>query len=1009
MMSLADSQVKGEPGRGAGLPLSALCLLAFFSGFSALCYEIVWTRLLSLRLGTTTAALTAVLVAFMLGLAVGSWLFGRLADRVGRSLRLYALLEAGIGLSALAAPAVIRLLPPGPPRPFPLHFSLAPFGLFAASVLVLAVPTLFMGGVLPALLASAGWRRGAGSKISALYAINTFGGVVGVLAATFVGFVTIGIARTNLAAACVNFALALTAAALAGLKSRTGHTAPVEPSTVPVAPLPNRLAAQLPYIVAAAACGLAVLGLEICWSRAMAFVLFGRNIYVVTIMLATVLCGLAVGGALAGPLARRWQASRVLGLCLVGLGAAGTISLAALLAMPSIVAAVGHRSWSALVLGQALGAALVILPATVLSGIALPIAAGAETERRNRIAGFGDVYAANTLGAVAGPIVATYLLIPSVGIRGTALILALVCWLAGAVLFRPRPIVTVLALGVLLFGMIPVRGPYIYGLYARHEEGAKLLYTREGVGATVTVLRMPTISGLGTFRVLDIDATNVAGTNHELIAIQKLQGHLPLILHGKPRSVLHIGFGSGGTCYSASLHNLARLDAVELSPEVLEAADMFPDTNHGVLSNPKLHVYVDDARSFLEGTKNRYDAILSDSIHPQILGNASLYSEDYFRLCKSRLAPGGVLSFWLPIYSLSQGDVKLILRTLANVFPECYLWYPNVVCSPFTIVTAFNGRKAINRKAIEREMSLPAVRDDLAEIDVIRPRDLLSFLLLRPSEIADLCGPGPTNTDDLPVLELSAPRASDRMRTWTRNFGLLLSASGVQLRYTRLLLGGQMSQLVYHSEDAFRSYGAARKIAFNDYADREGATYALEAGDAEEVLSDLLAEAPNNLWYRSLLARLKVAEGAYYEAIVWLEPFSARLDARSRVLLAMAYSSLREDAKAKRLLENTEPKTPEVLAALGGIAQREGRIGLAIENYGLALAVDRRKDWIRKELAGVLVKSGSLSRAAQEYAVLAQRTPADVDVLCRYAGVLDRLGRHDEAERQRAAARRIGG
>ena len=294
-------------------------LFAFLSGLSALCYEVVWTRLLSLRLGTTTAALTAVLAAFMLGLAIGSWIFGRLADKVRHPIRLYALLEAGICVSALIIPHAINSLPPGPERTFPLRFSIAPLMIFLSTTAVLIPPTVCMGGVLPALLAASG-RRKAGSNISSFYAINTFGGVIGVLAATFIGFTTIGISAVNITAAAVNLMLAASALLFSiALRSEPAATHNVQEKTEAVEGTeteshPARL------LIAAAACisGLTIVGMEICWSRAMVFVLFGRNIYIVTIMLAAVLLGITIGGALAAPASRLWGKKTLLGICLIG-------------------------------------------------------------------------------------------------------------------------------------------------------------------------------------------------------------------------------------------------------------------------------------------------------------------------------------------------------------------------------------------------------------------------------------------------------------------------------------------------------------------------------------------------------------------------------------------------------------------------------------------------------------------------------------------------------------------
>jgi|GEM_PF-570341 len=986
---------------------------AFLSGTSALCYEVVWTRLLSLRLGTTTAALTAVLASFMLGLAIGSWIFGRIADKIKHPIILYALLETGICISALIIPHAISSLPPGPERTFPLRFSFAPLIIFLSTAAILIPPTVFMGGVLPALLAASGRHR-ASTNISPFYAINTMGGVAGVLIATFVGFTTIGIAAVNITAAAVNFTLAISAILISSIVK--SETTPIQTKQEDSKPIEQTdIKSPTRHLLATAACvsGLAVVGMEICWSRAMVFVLFGRNIYVVTIMLATVLIGLTIGSALAGPASKKWNRKTLLGTCLVGTAAASTVSLASIMTMPKVVASFGYGSWIMVTLGEALAAALVILPATIFPGMALPIAAAIETDRKGKIAGFGDIYAANTIGSVLGPVLATYAAIPHVGIRTTAAIFAGLCWIVGTLFFDHKKLVPAIALVIASIGFIPTYGHYVYGIYARQEEGSKLLYVREGVGATVTVMSVPDLTGIGRFRILDIDATNVAGTNRELITIQKLQAHLPLLLHGSVRNVLHIGFGSGGTCYSASLHGMPRLDAVEISPEVLQAADRFPDTNHGVLSNPRLHVFVDDARSYLESTNQRYDAILSDSIHPQILGNAWLYSEDYFKLCKSRLKPNGVISFWLPIYSLSEEDLKIILRTFQKVFPNVYVFYPNVVRSPFTIAMAFNGSSNIDTKRIEKGLKNKAVMEDLGEIDIRSTRDIMSFLIFTPENVRKLCGTGIINTDDKPVLELSAPKAMDRMKTWEQNFAMLLDSRIHKAEPpVENLLAAQRNQLAYQSAEVFRLYDAARADAWNDYPERQAVQYALEAGDAVETLETMVAESPDNIWLRTLLARVYLRNKNPESALEILSPIAQNnnpLEPQDAILLSAAYISNGQTDKAEKTLKRAKQITADVLAAYAGIAYRCGDIEKSIKLYKDALAINPSRSDIRLYLADALAESNRLAEAAKEYESVVTERPADTHALKNYAAVLEKLGRRKESKRILAQVELIGG
>ena len=215
------------------------------------------------------------------------------------------------------------------------------------------------------------------------------------------------------------------------------------------------------------------------------------------------------------------------------------------------------------------------------------------------------------------------------------------------------------------------------GLFtARHEP---ILLFREDVSATVTLRDL----GAG-FLSLELNGVNVAGTSRDLIGTQKLQGHIPLLLHRNPKRVLHIGFGSGGTAWAVSRHPVENITIAEISPEVLEVSNArLGMVNHGVLRDPRVHLEINDGRNFILGTREKFDVILSDSIHPRYAGNGSLYTRDYFELCRQRLNPGGVISMWLPMYSLTTRNYLQIVRAFRDVFPNTTIWsVPNRTVPP---------------------------------------------------------------------------------------------------------------------------------------------------------------------------------------------------------------------------------------------------------------------------------------------------------------------------------------
>jgi spermidine synthase len=306
-------------------------------------------------------------------------------------------------------------------------------------------------------------------------------------------------------------------------------------------------------------------------------------------------------------------------------------------------------------------------------------------------------------------------------------------------------------------------------VYRRREPG-KLLALIEGSGASITVHQRTEQD-----RVISINGVNVAGTNSVLRATQKLQAHLPVCLHRAPRSVLQIGFGSGGTCYSVSLHpEIESIEVAELNPDVLKvAADRFADINHGVLSDPRVRVRIVDARSHVAVTDQTYDLILSDSTHPRFRGNASLYTRDYFALCARRLRPGGIVSTWLPLYGMAVDDIRGILKSMNAVFPHVQVWYPNSEPNENTILIASMEPIAIDPARLAKGLAEPKIAADLAEVGIISATQLLDFFMLGDRAVASFSRTGRLNTDDHPRLEFLAPRSLRRMQSWVDNLAAL--------------------------------------------------------------------------------------------------------------------------------------------------------------------------------------------------------------------------------------------
>jgi spermidine synthase len=416
----------------------------------------------------------------------------------------------------------------------------------------------------------------------------------------------------------------------------------------------------------------------------------------------------------------------------------------------------------------------------------------------------GSVYASNTLGSIAGSLAAGFLAIPVLGTQNSLLascfLAAGVAWL---VLPRSWPVrLAPAAFAALAFvptrdGVILASGPF------SDVPRANVLFYDEDVTATVSVKRYDTPPALS----LELNGVNVAGTSPALLTVQKLQGHLPLLLAGRPEKVLHVGFGSGGTAHAVSLHPVSDIRVLEISPEVLHAAArFFQPVNHGVLGDPRLTATINDGRNFILASPDTFDVILSDSIHPRYAGNGSLYTEDYFRLCAQRLRPGGVVSMWLPMYSLLPENFRSIVRAFRDVFPHVSIWYPHSVENSFTIVIATPEKTVSLEDLRSRIESHPRVQQDLAEIGAADPAELLSYLMLGPDAVTAWVADAEPHLDDRPSVEYESGRTLEHLRTWRRVFTELLARrSRIEDFVGDLAPGDALSERVW---ERFHSAGA---------------------------------------------------------------------------------------------------------------------------------------------------------------------------------------------------------
>lgn len=730
----------GRPTIPPSMPL--VLFLFFFSGACGLAYQVLWVRQLSFVFGVTAYAAGTVLAAFMAGLALGSWLAGPLLHRVGRPLRAFGVAEILIGGSAIATPWALgaaAMLYRGLYAVAPDSFALQTLARFACAFLVLLVPTVMMGMTLP-LLSASPLLRGErfASRVSALYAANTAGAVTGALLAGFVLIGAIGIGRTFLLTASVNALVGVSALALDRRLARAA-TAPA-PFITSAAALPRGPAVAWWVMFAS---GFASLALEVIWFRLMTQQLDATT-YAFTTMLAVVLIGIALGGALSVRLLRRnadwlaWltvvQAATAVAV-LVGVGILTwerPLGLAPMRAMPRIVL-------------------LVLLP-SLLMGISFPLllklgvpssSTSHEDATRGRLV--GRFYSVNVLGAILGSIAGGFFIVPAVGTWAALLLLAAVFLAAGAALALAHTnrkwTISATAAGAVLFAYLATTlpDPFIVAMRRRAPAGSTEIFRDDGVQTAVTVYET-------TFqRTLNVGGLHQANDSPAMVRLHRQIGVLPMALHPRPAAALVIGLGGGATAGAVSQHQATQVQVVELSESVRKAAPYFSHVTYDVLNRPNVRVRVDDGRNFLALSGERFDVVTADIIQPVHAGAGHLYSREYFELVRRALQPGGLTLQW--IGHREKAHYTLIMRTFLEVFPHATLWLDG------QLMVGSVEPLRLDRGAFEAKRQHPETRQAMADVGLESFETLRSWYTAGPFEMRAFVGEGPVLTDDRPLVE----------------------------------------------------------------------------------------------------------------------------------------------------------------------------------------------------------------------------------------------------------------
>lgn len=712
-------------------------------------------RQFTVLFGGTTFATTAVLSAFFLGTAIGNAVLGRRVSVWAHPLRVFGLLEIGVGLSALLVRPGLHLYRAVYPALYaafvdsPAVFTLLKLAL---AMVAIGLPTFFMGGTLPALAeAVRSERAGLGRTAGGLYAVNVIGAAVGALAVPFLLLPRLGVLAATALAAGGSIVVGLTACRLSLRRSpRTASAAPSPRQNPRASTVPTRV------LVFAFWSGLCTLGLEVLWTRMFSLV-HESSLYPFAIVVVVFLLGLAIGAAVArlglargvsgeSLLARGWSAAGILVLLSPCLFYRLTGDLAYLSASGSLPA-LGRLSLLAMV---------VMFPATIGLGMALPslmemagsgnVAAGPN---------LGRLLSVNTIGAILGPIVVTFVAAPALGLWTSVVLLGILTALA-ALPFQPRArerwAIGLAAIAILVFlrptGLLPAR--------VRADAGERLVSVREGSYGTTAVVED------GHDRWITVNNSYVLG-GAASASEERWQGHLPLFLHPHPEHVAFIGMGTAITAGAARIHPTGSIVALEIVPEVVAAARAdFASVNAGILADPRTHVVIDDGRNYLSSAGASFDVIVGDLLVPWRPAEAPLYSREYLKAVRGALRPDGLFCEWLPLYQLSEEQLRILFRTFLDVFPHATVWRGNFLSQePTLALVGHLGADPLDAAAVDRRSAAEAPSLLPLDIPFLRhPSGPWLFLVgaLRPG--ASWLGAGPRNEDDQPWVELAAQPGS---------------------------------------------------------------------------------------------------------------------------------------------------------------------------------------------------------------------------------------------------------
>jgi len=1018
----------------------------FLSGLSGLIYEILWTRMIIKIIGSAPFAISIILTIFMGGLGLGSYLAGRLIDRVREPLvlvRIYGMLELAIGVYAILIPLFLTAFKPLQTILYnELYDRFLIYNLltFVSSSLILCIPVMCMGATLPILCRFYVARLShLGTHAGRLYGLNTVGAALGALLCGFWLISLLGVYGTLLFAFLVNIVIGLSCV-LVSYKVNLPHAEITETT-----PGLNRIRVEaeesLPAIHPAEAKGALVIfavsgfcsmACEVIWTKLLGLII-GPTTYSFTVVLATFITGLALGSMIFGYLADRVERPIWLLLGTQVIAALLVLAVSQLLGTSQMFFAkllyTFKESFGLLSLLKASILFVFMVLPTVCFGATFPLVGRICTTSVSKVgSSIGFAYMLNTVGSLFGSFCAGFLLIPLAGKESslgmivslqllTSLVVAGIALKKGRQVLVRFALVGVLALtGLALCLHYPVWDHQLLsiGKYERFKyigpritatgwlkslfhgseilskaERGELVYYGDGIGGFTTVLKYR--NAFGNIQYMMANSGKPDASTGKDMSTQTLFAHLPMLFHENPKRVMVLGLASGVTAGEVLCYPVEILDILEISDQVVEASDLFIPWNNHVLSDPRTHLIIQDGRAHLELTRQDYDVIISEPSNPWMAGLAALFTDNFFALARDRLRDNGIFVQFLHAYQMDWKTFSLVGRSFARVFPDSLL-----VSTSFSeyggdyLLVGFKGKERLALEYIEQKLVYARKSRNVILTD---PR--LLYKLILSEDLKRLFGRGNVNTDSRPRLEFAAPKVmyhDDELISKKLESGKQKTLG----TRTRNILRQVNGSVDFQIDVA--AYALSVFSPFRNMFDLSGAT-ALQKDRFLKLLEGYCSE--NELDY-SIFKENEAKQRCLSTQIESIQRNKALLQGNSHSLVYLAglYNMAGNRPQAIRYYTEALRMNPGDAVShnkLGTVLEVQGKMIEAVVHYSEALRIDPTYAEAHNNLGNVLANQGKTDEAIYHLSQALRINPTYAVAHNNLGCVLANLGKTDEA------------